>query len=216
MDEKKQVEEIQALTPAFPGNSHKKEKDKKEGKKLDKIIKGSVVSKKKPLGKRISETFGGANAGEVFHYIMYDVVLPATKSTIADMVSGGIEMLLFGETKGRRTTRDRGKSYVSYDKRFAAPARRDDREAIASRNRARMNFNDIILESRGEAEEVLSALVDLVETYGLACVSDLYDLVGVTSAFTDEKWGWTNLSAASVCRVREGYLIDLPKPVEVN
>lgn len=214
MDENKNVDDIRALSSEFPGNSHKKQK--KEDKKVTKIIKGNVVSKKKPLGKRISEVFGGANSGEVFHYIMYDVILPATKSTIADMVSGGIEMLLFGETKGRRTSRERGKSYVSYDKRFSGSPRRDERETVASRNRARMNFNDIILDSRGEAEEVLSALVDLVETYGLACVSDLYDLVGITSAFTDEKWGWKNLSAATVCRVREGYLIDLPKPVEID
>ena len=216
MDEKKQVDDIQALSSVFPGNSHKKEKAKKEDKKLDKIIKGNVVTKKKPLGKRISEVFGGANSGEVFHYIMYDVILPATKSTIADMVSGGIEMLLFGETKGRRTSRERGRSYVSYDKRFSGAPRRDDREAAASRTKARLNFDDIILDSRGEAEEVLTALVDLIEVYGLACVSDLYDLVGITSAFTDEKWGWTNLSTATVVRVREGYLIDLPKPVAIT
>jgi len=214
MDEKKTVDDIQALSSEFPGNSHKKVK--KEDKKVTKIIKGTVVTKKQPLSKRISEVFGGANASEVTHYVIWDVVIPAAKTTISEMVSGGIEMLLFGETKSRRTTRDRGKSYVSYDKRFTAAPRRDERETTASRNRARLNFNDIILDSRGEAEEVLSALVDLIETYGIACVSDLYDMVGITSAFTDEKWGWTNLSSASVGRVREGYLIDLPKPVEID
>ena len=214
MDEKQIVDGIKALSSEFPGNSHKQAK--KEDKKITKIIQGSVVTKKKPLGKRISDVFGGANSGEVVHYIIYDVILPATKSTIADMVSGGIEMLLFGETKGRRTIRERGKSYVSYDKRYANPTRRSDREASVSRAKARLNFDDIILKSRGEAEEVLSALVDLIDTYGLVCVSDLYDMVGITSAFTDEKWGWTNLSAASVCRVREGYLLDLPKPEEIN
>ena len=83
-----------------------------------------------------------------------------------------------------------------------------ERREPSLRNRSRHNFDDIILDSRGEAEEVLSHLVDLVDDYGMASVADLYDLVGITSNFTDNKYGWTNLSSASVSRVRDGYLID--------
>lgn len=207
------AEVIKLLNSEFPPNTHKKAKEVKP--KAEKIIEGSVVQRKKPLGKRISEMFGGANAAEVAHYVIYDVVIPAAKTTISEMVSGGIEMLLFGETKARRTTRDRGKSYVNYGG-FSQQAPKRTERPVDSRNRARLNFDDIILDSRGEAEDVLTQLVDLTQDYGQATVADLYDLVGITSAFTDNKYGWVSLANAKVSRVREGYLIDLPRPVVID
>lgn len=200
----------------FPSNSHKaKEKKEEPVKKVNKVISGSVVQKKKPLFKRMCESFLGDDINSVSSYIIHDVIIPATKNTISDMVSGGIEMLLFGESKGTRTRRDKGKSYVSYSNYYnKSDSRRDDKKDTRSRNnRASHNFDDIVLESRGEAEEVLSHLVDLVDDYGTASVADLYDLVGITGNFTDNKYGWTNLREARVSRVRDGYLIELPRTV---
>jgi hypothetical protein len=123
-------------------------------------------------------------------------------------------MLLFGERKGSKTRRDKDRSYVSYNSyssRDRDRDRRDDRRELSQRDRARHNFDDILISSRGEAEEVLSHLVDLTIDYGQASVADLYDLVGITGEFTDNKWGWTDLRSASVSRVRDGYLLNLPR-----
>lgn len=199
----------------LPGNSNKEKREKK----VDKVIKGTVQKKKKSLGKRVANNLMGEDdVQSVTNYILYDVVIPAAKNTISEMVSGGIEMLLFGERKGSRTRRDRGRSYVSYD---SYHNRRDPRDPVgrghtqqrtlSRRARTSHNFDDLILSSRGDAEEVLSHLVDLIEDYGMATVADLYDLVDVTAAYTDSKYGWDNLSTASVVRVRGGYLIKLPK-----
>ena len=78
------------------------------------------------------------------------------------------------------------------------------------------DFQDLIFESRGEAEEVLTNLLDLIADYGVASVADLYDLVGITGPFTDNKYGWTDLRTASVSRTREGYIINLPKAVAID
>jgi hypothetical protein len=200
----------------FPSNSHKsKEKTKKQEKKVEKVTSGKVVKQKKSLGKKFAETFLGDNIESVSSYIIYDIIIPAAKNMISDTVSNGIEMLLFGQTRGSRTRRDRGKSYVSYSNYYKDRDRYRDRQ-ISQRNRARHNFDDIILESRGEAEEVLSHLVDLTEDYGMASVADLYDLVGVTSNFTDNKYGWDNLSSGRVVPVRGGYLLELPRPIVLD
>lgn len=202
----------------LPSNSYKSREVKTEvvaEKKIGKITTGNVKTKKKGFGKKFAEVFIGDDVTSVSSYILYDVLIPAAKSTLSDMVSGGIEMLLFGEAKGTRTRRDKNKSYVSYSSYSRGERERgaSDRSAV---NRARHNFDEIILESRGEAEEVLSHLVDLTEDYGQATIADLYSLVGMTSAFTDDKYGWTNLSTATVSRVREGYLINLPKAILVD
>lgn len=195
----------------YPSNNHKKKQVPE--KKVVKVTSGKVVKQKKTLGKKIAETFLGDDIESVSTYIIHDVIIPAAKNMISDTVSNGIEMLLFGQPKGSRTRRDRGKSYVSYSNYYNdRPAARQ----MSHQNRARHNFDDIILESRGEAEEVLSHLVDLTEDYGMASVADLYDLVGVTSNFTDNKYGWDNLASGRVVPVRGGYLLELPRPIVLD
>ena len=76
--------------------------------------------------------------------------------------------------------------------------------------------NDIIIENRGEAEDVLSRMDELIDQYGLVSVADLYDLVGINGNYTDNKYGWFNIRTASVVRVRDGYMIKLPKAVPLN
>ena len=41
--------------------------------------------------------------------------------------------------------------------------------------------------------------------------ADFYDIVGVTSEFTDNKYGWTSIRKAGIKPVREGFLIVLPR-----
>lgn len=222
-DEKKEVLKVETgagetkIKMTFPSNAHSDKatngktvaaNSKDEPKKVEKVIKGVVVQKKRSLGKRFMETFIGDDINNVGSYILHDVLIPAAKSTISDMVQGGIEILLFGERKGSRTRRDNGRSYVSYNNYSSR-----DRREVSPQNRARHSFDELVFGTRGEAEEVLSHLVDLVDEYGQANVSDLYDLAGVTANFTDNKYGWTNLASASVSRVREGYVINLPKAI---
>ena len=47
-------------------------------------------------------------------------------------------------------------------------------------------------------------------------IADLYDLVGMDSNYTDNRYGWTNLRSAQVVRVRDGYLLKLPKALPLN
>ena len=52
---------------------------------------------------------------------------------------------------------------------------------------------------------------ELIETYGIVSVADLYDLVGKSCNYTDNKYGWTNIRNAEPVRVRDGYLLKMPK-----
>ena len=65
-------------------------------------------------------------------------------------------------------------------------------------------------------EEVLSQMDNIIETYRMASVADLFDLVGESCNFTDQKYGWTNLRNAEVVRVRDGYMIKLPKALPLD
>ena len=204
----------------YPGNNQKSRQEPKKKEKQQQITTGKVVQKKKSLGRKFTETFLGDDIESVSTYIIHDVIIPAAKNMMSDTVSNGIEMLLFGQVRGSRTVRDRNQSYVSYNSPYknsrATNVRNERERPYSNRSRSRHNFDDIVLETRGEAEEVLSHLVDLTEDYGMASVADLYDLVGITSNFTDNKYGWDNLSTATVERVRDGYLVHLPRTIVLD
>lgn len=206
----------------FPSNSHKSREavvveEVAKKKKMEKVVKGKVVQKKKGLGKRMAETFLEDDTQSVGEYILYDVLIPAAKSTLTDIVTGGIEMLLYGgdgrSSDRRPTSRDRGRTYVSYNNMYS---RDDRRDRTRERNRNRHEFDDIFLDSKAEARDVLNNLMDLVEDYGRASVEDFYDLVGITSQYTDSRWGWTDLRNAYIENTRNGWIIRLPRTVVID
>lgn len=203
----------------FPSNRHKERarNEKPEEKQVQKIVQSGVQRRKKPLGKRLAETFVGGDAKSVWGFVTLDVLIPAAKDMFADAVSQGVERMIFGEARStsRRTGRRPNDPYISYN-RYSNTRRqeppRDPRHSISRRARASHDFDEIILATRVEADEVIDRLFDLVSKYESATVADLYDLVGISGSYTDDKWGWVDLRGAGVTRVRNGYLLDLPKP----
>ncbi|WNM72439.1 hypothetical protein SEA_MOSSY_60 [Gordonia phage Mossy] len=192
--------------------------EKKTDKKIEQITVNSVVRRKKPLSKRFTESFVGGDAQSVGAYIVADVLLPAAKDMIADAVSQGIEKMLFGEARGPRArpAGNRGTggatTHVSYNRYSGNSNQRSTQSAMSYRARETHNFDEIILSTRAEAEEVLDNLFSLVSDYDVATVADLYGMVGQTAQYTDEKWGWSDIRGTSVTRVKGGYLLDLPRP----
>jgi hypothetical protein len=207
--------------PDFPPNSEVSKKDKSEEKDVKRITSGEVTRKRKSLRKQFSETFVAGDAKTALRYVIFDVLLPAAKDTIVEAGSAGIEKLIFGDTRRRGSIPPQSgpTGYVSYN-RYAMgnrPSILNSSQRVMSRQaRARHDFDEIVLESRVEAEEVIDRLFDLVSRYESATVADLYELVGLASNHTDNKWGWTDIRGAGVSRTRDGYLLDLPDPIPLS
>lgn len=192
-------------------------------KKIEPVVTGEVKQRKKSLGRRMAESFTGDDAKGVGEYLIFDVLIPSAKSMLAEAASQGAERLLFGEVRrARPSTSPYRPSYTSYsrprpggvpaDRRgFSAP-----RPEPANASRVGGSYNDILLETRGEAEAVIDGLITVLEEYDVATVNDLYDLVGITGNFTDEKFGWFDLRSAGVVRDRNGYILNLPKPTPID
>ena len=189
----------------YKGNSHRsKEQNEVVEKKVEQIAKGKT--KKKSEVKKFADTFIAEDITSVKDYILMEVLLPAAKKAISDIVTNGIDMILYGETRTKSKSRESRVSYTKYydrDRDYDRPTR--------TRGRYGYDYDDIILDTRKEAEEVLDRMDDLIDNYGMVSFADLYDLVGVSGNYTDNKYGWTNLRNADVQRVRDGYLLKLPK-----
>lgn len=200
------------MSEDYKPNSHKFREGQTEAlterKRVEKVVHGKVKTKRKSGVSKITDVFISEDAANVKSYIVMDVLVPAVKKAISDIVRDGIDMILYGESRGRRSNNSTG--YVSY----RDYSRRDDDRDRFRDSRSRVsgyNPDDIVLETRGEAEEVLSRMDELIDTYGNVSVADLYDLVGKSCEYTDQKYGWTNIRNAEPIRVRDGYMLKLPR-----
>lgn len=205
----------------FPSNSHtEKTKKPSDAKKVEAVVQGKVTQRRRPLGKRLSEVFVQGEAKSVWSYVAFDILIPAAKDAVADAVSQGAHRMLFGESgvgpRGARGTG--GATRVAYQKisNGIAASRPDPRTQMSRRGRQTHNFDEVILETRAEAENVIDQLFEIVSTYEVASVSDLYGLCGITPSYVDDKWGWTDLRGAGVTHIRGGYLLDLPRPEPID
>lgn len=207
----------------YKSNSHKSKEEERQ--KLEPIVKGAKKVEKK------NESFKDMvknNLPSIKEYIIMDVLIPAGKKAISDVIGSSsdifvdtIDTILFGEKRSRRNRRGSSSrtSYYKYYEERDRDRRYRDRDYDRDRNRLRgYDFDDIILETRRDAEEVLDRMEDLIDTYKIVSVADFYDLVGISGNYTDNKYGWTNLRNARVERLRheDGYILKLPKALPLD
>ena len=189
----------------YKSNSHRS-KELTKNEPVKKVVKPIAKATKKKKN-ALAETFISEDASNIKSYILMDVLVPAIKKAVIDIVTDGISMLFYGDTSHGNRRSSTSASYISYN-RYSDRDRRDDR---TSYGRSRYSYDDIILQSRGEAEEVLDRMSEMIDTYGIVSVADMYDLVGIATNYTDNKYGWTNLRNAEPIRVSNGYMLKLPK-----
>lgn len=200
----------------YPNNSHagREGQTDKSGsppeRKLDKVVSGGTKTRKKSEVKKFAGIFVPEDTDSVKSYILTDVVIPGIKNAIADVVS----IVLFGEA-GRIGGRSNGKSKIAYQKYYDRDERREyGRPRTAGGG---FEYDDILFETRGDADLVLDQLESCINNYGLASVADLYDLAGITCrSYTANKYGWTDIRSAKVVRIRDGYILQLPRTVQIN
>lgn len=189
------------------GESPKETKEVEKAKEITQVAKSKGTRRRnKFISNVISE-----EAGDVKNYIVMDVLIPAVKKTIVDIVENGIEMLM-GTTGRSSSPRSKGSkiSYTSYyddDRRSSRSGRRYD---------SSFDYDDIIFDTRGDAEVVLDSMFEVLDRYKVVTIADYYDLCGERCPHTANRYGWTDLSNASVVRIRDGYTIRLPRALAID
>ena len=184
-------------------NSDRSKADQKnelEEKRAHKVVKNSVTEKKPSKARKFASLIVPEDVEDIRDYIWNEVVVPATKNIISDV----IDTILFGSIGGRRGNRGGRTNYNKISTR-----RSDDRTSV----RRSSNFKEVIFDSAGDAEEVLDCMDEILEKYGSVRVADYNELVGKSGSYTDNRYGWDDLRDARVVRDGGGYRIKLPRPL---
>ena len=193
----------------FPSNS-KKPKEKK----VEKIVQGTVKQTKPTFLKRAASAIFANDISEedLRTEIIFDYLIPTIRDTLSDMGKMLLDAIFYGSVATKKRSSGNKPYHVSYENYYDSkkPAKRSEIKASS------YNFDSIVLDSRTDAEEVLDNMIDLTRDYRAASVADFCDLVGVDANFTDNKYGWTDLSRVTISRTRDGYIINFPKPVPLD
>lgn len=218
------------MVEEFPGNSRRPINPKTvppavsggEEKKFEKVVTGNVVRRKKPLGRRILDMLFSGDSSSVVGYLAKEVLVPALQNLVTDFVTQGVERAVFGEVRTQRRTGTpyRPGSHISYNNpatvrtSYNTPPTPPARRPISQPSS--VDIGEIIFEEKINAQVVAEKLFEIVEEYNMASVANLNELVGQTSQYTDNKYGWTDLSSMEIKRVREGWLLVLPEPIDLR
>lgn len=200
----------------LPANSYKqKASETSEKKVVKKVVIEEVVEEKPGFRKLMRDIFSGENLAAISSFIATSVILPGLKNMIYDAGTKGLERALFDEDDTSRTSGKRfGGGPIDYQYISTKKHRGGELRALSPRE-STQDTKVWILQSRGEAEGVLDNLRSLIDQYGSASVADYYEMLGRTGSYTDNKWGWTSLGSARIERVRNGFVIDLPRAVVI-
>lgn len=190
----------------------------------------SKVRRKRSIWKSVSDRFISEDAEYVGSSIVDDILVPALKDLINDILHGAIDMTFGGGNyRGSYSRRGRNRSHISYDRmyddrRFSRRRDRDDDDYDDRRSRRRRlpDPREFIFDPRDfdrpsdakcAAEDLLDDMCDRIERYGQVDLAWFLDQIGedLDGRWNAEDWGWTNLSGTKVRGSnRNGWYIDLP------
>ena len=196
--------------PEYQSNSHRTKElaaqEKPAERRTEKVVTGGTKIRKKSTLTKMANAFLPGDVDDVKRYVLRDVLIPTIKRTISDVVD-----MLLGVNTTPRSSSPTG-TRVSY--RSYYDARNDRRESMALRPRSTpYSYDDVVFDRYDDAAEVLLRMRELVSRFDAVSVADLFEMTGHAGNYTDNKYGWTDLSDARIERISDGYIIRLPRPI---
>lgn len=208
------IESTRPSEVSLPGNTDKA----KEGASPEKKVVAKAKVQKKSAIKEALRTFFVQDLPEIAEHLVVDVAIPAAKNAITDMVTQGIQQLLYGEVDPRRRSTSGYTSYSSSSRNHHGSSYYRPRESDrhGPRQPKPTNVEDLVFDTRGDAVDVIEFIAEQIEEYGQISVADLMSSVGIQPRYTDERWGWTTTDAFEIRQIREGWLVssDRPEPIK--
>lgn len=200
----------------------------KAEKVVDPVVTSEVKVRKTSLGKRFKDTFAPGDGRTVWAAVFTDTIMPGAKDIFESTAGEIVHRMLYGANAPRTAAqRLAAQSAVTmgrqvYANAFASPATMARAvpagPAISHHARATHDFGQLIIPSRAEAEVILQGMYGLLGQYQEVTVKDLYRLANMDSNFTDESWGWRDLTGSQVQRLRggSGWVLVLPPTIPLD
>ena len=198
-------------------DSNKPEQPQAKREKKESVVTSGAQIRQKTVWDKIKDEFVSDDSKSIGDYLLFDVLIPAAKSTLQQLINNGVDMILYGGGGSRRPS-NLPATRVSYRNMYDS---RPNTSYLNSpqRVRASYNYDDLDFDSRGDAEAVRYRMQEIIDQYQVVTVADYLEISGRDSRnYTDNNYGWTtNVMNADIRRTNYGkYYIDLPQPMALD
>ena len=142
------------------------------------------------------------------------------KQIITGVICGGIgllggfkllERVIIKELKSDNFKREMDKQF---NERFGKSHRGVYRSYY--KGNSKREVDNLIFETRTDAMEAIDKLEELIKLYGCISRADMYDIAGGHCNFTDNAYGWTDISTAEIKMNEKGYLLKMPRATKLK
>ena len=197
----------------YTNNSFKAKEEKKERTEKQAVVSKTPKTRKKSEIRKAAGLLISEDASTVKDHLFQDVLIPTARDLIVHIIEDTVNIIFYGSTRQKSGSGGR----IGYASRFDEVRDPRDRDRDKRRDRTAIEYDDIIFDNRGDAEAVLANMDACLEQYGVVTVLDLFDFAGVTTHnYMADRYGWKNLSTAEVRRIRDGFIIDLPRAFPID
>lgn len=187
--------------------------DTKTNKKIEVVVDEKVVVKPN-MFKRIANAIVDPEGFTDIKTNLKDQVkrqaADSVKNIISSGLKGAVDALFYGQsTNYSNYSNPFGKTQYS---QYSNGVKRVGNSQPQTRQRKIFNSRRYIIGNEPDAEAVIQALTGQIIEYGSARVADFYNLIDISTDYTDNSYGWTDLSSAGIEAVPNGYVVVLPTP----
>lgn len=188
-----------------------------DGKERKKVATGTI--KEKTFRQKVRDAFISDEVHDIKSYVVFDVIIPAIKETVRNLFVNSLDMALFGKVRKTANTEQRGGStYIAYDRLYQS--RGNDIQPRQQKGGAPLRVNEldrVVFKDKADAIDVLSYMMDNLEEYHVASIADFLSAADLPISPIHHKWGFYDLSTASVEELPDGsgFFIRLPRPVQI-
>ena len=185
-----------------------------EKKKVEKVVTGTVKTKKKSGVTKFADVFLAEDISNVKAFLLGDVLIPTLKKAFYDLITKGAGMFIYGDSRGGRND-SRTVDSVSY-RNYSDYSRSDNRYATPARTYGGYSYEDLVFETFDDADRVLTQLDAIMMEYHVVSVADMYESANMVPSFTDSSYGWNDIHTANIVPDKNGWVIRMPKATAIK
>lgn len=190
-----------------------------ENQQIEPVAKGQMSANRKGVFRKIYDDIIVPNVEELKNNFIDDVIVPQTMDWMSSLLFGMLNEIF--KTPGSSSSSYFSGRYRDYNKAYRSSSglgssRRTERRNESRRDDVR-DWEQVCFDTRSDAERVISSMKATIMDYQVVTIGDLFSFAGIESSWTDNKYGWADLSRARAVRGRDGkFYLDLPNPMAID
>lgn len=197
----------------FPSNSHTSKNQKPlpdsspdTGPQITQIISGKVEIKKPSGWSRLRRSLVAGDANTVREHVIWNVMLPAARDAVWNMGQTTLQMLLYGQnTVVGPGNQQAPRSGIGSNSRFnyggisaggGQPLMMQGHQQQVQQPEPYVDRtvpNQFIVSDMVDAEILINKMREIIGSYTVVTVANVYRIFGTTPTYIHSKWGWRHL-----------------------